>query len=64
MIATRLLTYRPRRLPKQDGLALDSKAQAEQIRSVAVERIGERIGHLTAKLLTELDQAIRVHLNL
>ena len=48
----------------QTGLALDSKAQAEQIRSVAVDRIGERIGHLTAKLLTELDQAIRVHHNM
>ena len=48
----------------QTGLALDSKAQAEQIRSVAVERIGERIGHLPARLLTELDHAIRVHLSL
>ena len=48
----------------QTGLALDSKAQAEQIRSVAVERIGERIGHLPARLLIELDRAIRVHLSL
>jgi mRNA interferase MazF len=48
----------------QTGLAHDSKAQAEQIRSVAVERIGKRIGQLPATLMTALDQAIRIHLSL
>jgi mRNA interferase MazF len=46
------------------GLKHDSKAQAEQVRSVAVERIGHRIGHLPASLMTELDQALRIHLGL
>lgn len=46
------------------GLRRDSKAQAEQIRSVAVERIGRPIGHLSPALLAELDQALRVHLGL
>jgi mRNA interferase MazF len=46
------------------GLTRDSKAQAEQIRSVAVERIGTRVGQLPPALITELDQALRVHLSL
>jgi mRNA interferase MazF len=48
----------------QTGLPRDSKAQAEQVRSVAVERIGNRIGQLPASLVNELDQALRVHLSL
>ena len=48
----------------QTGLPRDSKAQAEQIRSVAVERIGTRVGQLPAALITELDQALRIHLGL
>ncbi len=49
---------------RQTGLAQDSKAQAEQVRSVAVERVGGRVGQLPAALLAELDQALRVHLSL
>lgn len=45
-------------------LARDSKAQAEQIRSVAVERLGEIIGRLPADLVKDLDTAIRLHLGL
>lgn len=52
-------------LPAVDtGLAQDSKAQAEQVRSVAVERIGARIGALDGPLLGELDDALRLHLAL
>ena len=46
------------------GLPRDSKAQAEQVRSVAVERIGARAGQLPAALIAELDQALRIHLSL
>jgi mRNA interferase MazF len=46
------------------GLRANSKAQAEQIRSVALERIGRPIGRLSPALLTRLDAAIRVHLSL
>jgi mRNA interferase MazF len=46
------------------GLRADSKAQAEQIRSVALERIGRPIGRLSPALLANLDAAIRVHLSL
>lgn len=48
----------------QTGLRIDSKAQAEQVRSVAVERIGERVGVLTPQLLAALDEALRLHLAL
>ncbi|MCA1481920.1 type II toxin-antitoxin system PemK/MazF family toxin, partial [Bradyrhizobium sp. NBAIM08] len=41
-----------------------SKAQAEQVRAVAVERIGPRVGQLTPALVEELDRALRVHLQL
>ncbi len=45
-------------------LAHDSKAQAEQIRSVAHDRIGAVVGRLPADLLVELDRALRLHLAL
>jgi mRNA interferase MazF len=46
------------------GLAIDSKAQAEQVRSVAVERVGARVGVVPTELLGELDGALRLHLAL
>jgi len=49
---------------RQTGLPRDSKEQTEQVLSVAVERIGRRVGELPATLVTELDQALRVHLGL
>lgn len=45
-------------------LRQDSKAQAEQIRSVAVERLGERIGLVSAKIMLHIDEALRLHLAL
>ena len=46
------------------GLRHDSKAQAEQVRSVAAVRIGRRVGVLPADLLARLDGALRLHLDL
>ncbi|HEV2954273.1 MAG TPA: type II toxin-antitoxin system PemK/MazF family toxin [Candidatus Dormibacteraeota bacterium] len=46
------------------GLDRDSKAQAEQVRSVAVERIGPRVGLVPLSVMTNLDQALRLHLAL
>ena len=46
------------------GLSVDSKAQAEQVRSIAVERIGPRIGIMTTELQAALDEALRLHLAL
>jgi len=48
----------------QTGLRHDSKAQAEQIRSVALERIGRHMGRLPTAAMTELDEALRLHLAL
>jgi mRNA interferase MazF len=46
------------------GLRQDSKAQAEQVRSIAVDRVGDRLGVLPQAVLGELDRALRLHLDL
>jgi mRNA interferase MazF len=46
------------------GLSQDSKAQAEQVRSLDAERIGEQIGRLPDQLMASLDEALRLHLAL
>lgn len=46
------------------GLARDSKAQAERVRSVSVERIGALAGVLSPDDLAALDDALRLHLGL
>ncbi len=50
--------------PSSCGLPKESKAQAEQIRSVAIQRIGGVAGHVPANLLAEIDVAMRLHLGL
>ena len=53
------------RLPaEQTGLDRDSKAQAEQVRSIPVDRLGQRLGALPPPVLAELDDALRLHLAL
>lgn len=46
------------------GLPVDSKAQAEQVRSVTIQRLGPVLGQLPASLVEELDRAVRLHLQL
>ena len=46
------------------GLDQDSKAQAEQVRSVAVERVGQQIGQVPANIMLDIDEALRLHLAL
>ena len=46
------------------GLREDSKAQAEQVRSVDAGRVGERLGQLPDRLMASLDDALRLHLAL
>src|SRR5579863_8977867 len=41
------------------GLDQDSKAQAEQIRGVAVERVGQQIGQVPASIMLEIEDALR-----
>ena len=49
---------------RRPGLDMNSKAQAEQVRSVAVERVGRRLGVLRPDELSALDEALRLHLAL
>jgi len=46
------------------GLRVDSKAQAEQVRSVTIERVGRLIGGVPPAVMRELDEALRLHLQL
>jgi mRNA interferase MazF len=46
------------------GLGRASKAQAEQVRSVSIGRVGGTAGRLPAVLVAELDDAVRLHLSL
>ncbi|MGH3996227.1 MAG: type II toxin-antitoxin system PemK/MazF family toxin [Pseudonocardiaceae bacterium] len=48
----------------QCGLRRDSKAQAEQVRSVSAIRIGRCVGVLPENLLAQLEDALRLHLGL
>lgn len=50
--------------PTSSGLKAESKAQAEQVRAVAVDRIGARIGAVDPDELRALDDALRLHLAL
>ena len=46
------------------GLAEDCKAQAEQVRSVDVQRVGKRVGSVPVNMMGDLDEALRIHLAL
>jgi mRNA interferase MazF len=48
----------------ETGLRVDAKAQAEQIRSVSVERVGPPLGFVPEHLMAHLDDALRLHLQL
>lgn len=48
----------------ETGLDRDSKAQAEQVRSISVERVGRLIGQVPVDLMAHLDDALRLHLAL
>ena len=49
---------------ERTGLPRDSKAQAEQVRSVDVARVGRVVGTLPDDLSRAVDDALRVHLGL
>ncbi len=46
------------------GLSRDSKARAEQIRAVAIERLYSRVGRVPPRIMNEIDDALRLHLGL
>ena len=52
-------------LPRQGtGLRVSSAAQVEQIRAISSSRIGPTIGSVPPELMVEIDDAIRLHLDL
>ncbi|MEN8114827.1 MAG: type II toxin-antitoxin system PemK/MazF family toxin [Actinomycetota bacterium] len=48
----------------ETGLLRDSKAQAEQVRSVSVERVREQVGSVPPAVMLDVDEALRLHLAL
>ena len=60
----RVLSFHVLLPAESSGLERDSKAQAEHVRSVAVERLGPRLGVVPAPILDEIDEALRIHLAL
>ncbi|MBE1877658.1 type II toxin-antitoxin system PemK/MazF family toxin [Myceligenerans pegani] len=46
------------------GLDTDSKAQAEQVRSIDMGRLTRRAGALSAETMAVLDEALMLHLGL
>lgn len=61
---TRIYPFQVRLSAEATGLATEWKAQAEQVRSVAVQRMGPRVGRVPADLMEQIDEALRVHLAL
>src|SRR5947208_5849381 len=56
----RVLPFQVLLTPAATGLRLESKAQAEQIRSIAVERIGRPLGRVPPAVMTDVDEALRL----
>ena len=60
----RIYPFQVKLTAKATGLSKESKAQAERVRSVAVERIGGRVGRVPPALMEQIDEALRLHLAL
>ena len=61
---TRIFPFQVLVPANQSGLRVDSKAQAEQIRVVSVDRLGPVLGQLAIPLMNQIDEALRLHLDL
>lgn len=61
---SRALPFQPLLPAVSTGMRLDSKAQAEQVRSVAVERRGPVLCQLPANIMHEVYEALRLYLQL
>jgi mRNA interferase MazF len=60
----RTYPFQVKLLAESTGLLTDSKAQAEQIRSIDVQRIGPRVGRVPPDVMNLLDEALRLHVAL
>jgi mRNA interferase MazF len=61
---TRVFPFQTLLPAESTGLAVDSKAQAELVRSVSWERLGPVVGRLPTSVADQLDDALRLHLRL
>lgn len=61
---TRVFPFQVLLSAAETGIRVDSKAQAEQVRSVSLKRLGPVIGRLPTHLMTQVDEALRLHLQL
>ncbi len=61
---SRVFPFQVRLPAEMTGLRADSKAQAEQVRAVAVQRLGPALALLPASVMAEVDCALRLHLSL
>lgn len=48
----------------ESGLGRDSKAQAEQVRSISTERLEAQAGRVEPTRMIEIDDALRLHLSI
>jgi mRNA interferase MazF len=61
---TKVFPFQVRLPAEATGLDHDSKAQAEQVRTVAVARITKPVGWVPTELMGAIDEALRLHLAL
>jgi mRNA interferase MazF len=61
---TRVYPFQVRLPAGSTWLRTESKAQAEQVRSVAIQRVGRRVGVVSPEIMSELEEALRLHLAL
>ena len=61
---TRILPFQVLLPSAATGLDRDVKAQAEQVRTIAVARVARPVGWVPAELMGALDEALRIHLAL
>jgi mRNA interferase MazF len=60
----RIYPFQVKLTAESTGLRTDCKAQAEQVRSVAVQRVGLQVGRIPDEAMNLLDEALRLHLAL
>ena len=60
----RVMPFQVLLLASQTGLPKDSKAQAEQIRSVSITQVGKLMGTVTPALMNAMDATLLLRLGL
>ncbi|WP_421735934.1 type II toxin-antitoxin system PemK/MazF family toxin [Cellulomonas sp.] len=60
----RVLAFQVLVTARESGLDRDSKAQAEQVRSIDVRRFVRQIGSVAGPTMRALDDALRLHIDL